>query len=198
MAEAIPSGLPIQRARILTAFTEAAFEPLIGATRFSEFNSGQSDRFAGVYTFIPLEAPDIDRLVAWILRLKHSGTFFAYDPKSRIPLNGIVSGLQYASHAGDVVSFQNGPLSTNAVLSEGDYIQIDTQYFKLLGDLDTDGSGDGSAQVWPSPRSGLTATDAVVTDHPVMLARITSPAPQETDLSQSLRTQLSISWEQAV
>lgn len=194
MPEAIPSGISIQTSRMITAFTEASFEPLVGDTRFSEFNAGQSDHFAGVYTFQRTRPGDTARIMSWIRRLKRTGTFWAFDPDRRIPLNGVVAGLQYDSHTGDVVTISGGDPSAT-ILSDGDYIQIDTQFFMLLGDLTTNGSGVGTVQVWPTPRSGLTATDAVVTDNPVMEARITSPPPQESGSDKV--SQISIAWRQA-
>jgi hypothetical protein len=193
MPDSLPSGIKIQRSRIISAFTQAAFEPLIGPTKFSEFNAGQSDRFAGVYTFAPTYNLDTVRLMAWIRKLKYSGTFYAYDPDHRTPRGGVVSGLTYSGRTGDVIGVGNGAVSST-VLRAGDYIQIRTQYFQLLDDLTTDGAGDGAVKVWPTPRSGLEVADPVITNNPVMVARITSPAPQESGPDGI--SQISISWEQ--
>jgi hypothetical protein len=202
MPEHIPGGIEIVRVRMISSFTQAAFEPLIGPTKFSEFNAGQSDHWVGVYTFQPLGIHDTSRLMAWIRRLKNSGEFYAYEPTKRVPNGGVVSGMTYSGRTGDLVGFGNGP--TNATpLVAGDYIQIGSlsaspmqrpQYFQLLENLQTDGSGDGAARVWPTPRSGLSVGTAIITENPVMVARITSPVPQETDGNRL--TQISISWEQ--
>lgn len=193
MAEAIPDGMRIQRARIVSAFTQASFEPLVGQTRFSEFNAGQSDHWAGMYTFVPMRSRQTVRLMAWIRRLKHTGNFYAYDPSHKVPANGVVAGLEYDGHTGDLVDLSGGAVSAT-VLAVGDYIQIGTQYFQLLEDFVTDGAGEGTVQVWPTPRSGLSAGASVVTDNPVMEARITSPTPQGIETGRI--SQISIAWEQ--
>jgi hypothetical protein len=202
MPEHIPSGLHIASFRRLNSFTEAAFEPLIGPTKFSEFNAGQSDHWAGLYTFAPSRTNDTARLMAWVCKLKTSGEFYAYYPDRRVPAGGAVSGMTYAGRTGDLVGFGNGPTNSTPLVA-GDYIQIGSitgspiqrpQFFTLLEDLETDGSGDGAARVWPTPRSGLTVGMSIVTENPVMVARITSPVPQETDASRL--TQITISWEQ--
>lgn len=91
--ESLPTTAIISGHRMVTADTVGVFDPLIGTDKFTEFNAGMSDKWSGVYTFIPSLGADLGELVSFIRRLGRTERFFAFDPDRVVPLNGIVNDL---------------------------------------------------------------------------------------------------------
>ena len=94
--EDIPTTAVISSHRMVTADTIGVFDPLIGTDKYTEFNAGMSDKWSGVYTFIPSLGADLGELVSFIRRLGRTERFFAFDPDRKVPLNGIVNGMTVA------------------------------------------------------------------------------------------------------
>jgi len=194
-AIAIPSNVNIRRYRIVPSYTMAAFEPLIGNTKYSDFNAGMSDKWAGTYTFAAASEQELFGLLAWTRRLKIDGEFFAFDPGHRVPFGGVVSGLVVdgGSQTGSTIDVKGATPSTTHLVA-GDYFQISSQYFQVLEDFTTDGSGEGTISFFPSLRFSPSNNAPVITDNPVMVARLTSPVPHEMDFNKV--AEITIAWEE--
>jgi hypothetical protein len=194
--ETIPTSAKIASHRMFLARTQAAFEPLVGSTKFSDFNTGMSDKWSGVLNFIPLRPQDdLGELVSWVERLGRVNKFFCYDPDRTTPKNGVVNGMVVdgASQVGNLLRVRSGPVSTTALVA-GDYIEVADQYYQLVRDLRIGPQGTGMAHIMPSIRTSPADGEDVITNAPKMVARITSEVPRSSNHDKW--TSLSVSWEE--
>ncbi len=138
--------------------------------------AGQAHAYAGKawqaeVTLPSMKREDAERWVAWLISLKGQlGTFYLGDPAAITPLGSardtdtiLVDG---AVSSGDTIAIDSAPASQTDYLKAGDYMQIGTgvnrQLFKVLNDVDTDGTGSATVDVWPNVRTSI-ADDAAVT-----------------------------------
>ena len=174
--ESIPATAEIASHRMVPADTIGVFDPLVGQDKFTEFNAGMSDKWSGVYTFIPALGADLGELVSFIRRLGRTERFFAFDPDRTVPLNGIVNGMTVdgpITNGTNKIAVKAGPVSSTALVAS-DYMEVKDQYFQLQRDLEIGPEGTGEAIVYPSVRSTFADGEDIVTDNPKMVARITS------------------------
>ena len=194
--ESIPATAIIASHRIVPADTIGAFDPLIGADKFTEFNAGMSDKWSGVYTFIPALGADLGELVSFIRRLGRVEKFFAFDPDRTVPLNGIVNGMTVdgpITNGTNKIPVKAGPVSSTALVA-GDYMEVKDQYFQLQRDLEIGPEGTGEAIVYPSVRSTFADGEDVITSQPRMVARITSDLDWRR--IEARPVELTIAWEE--
>ena len=192
----IPTTAKIKSHTLLLARTIGAFDPLIGDTKFSDFNAGKSDKWAGVFTFIPLHpTDDLGELLGFLERLGQTERFFAFDPDRLVPKNGVVNGMLVdgASQIGTLLKVKSGPVSTTPLVA-GDYVEVRDQFFQLLQDLVIGPEGTGAMHVNPAIRTSPADGEDVITNNPKMVARFTSEVPRRSDHTKW--TQLSMSWEE--
>ena len=138
--------------------------------------SGQAHAYAGKawqadVTLPSMKREDAERWVAWLISLKGQlGTFYLGDPAATTPLGSardtdtiLVDG---AVSSGDTIAIDSAPASQTDYLKAGDYMEIGTgvnrQLFKVLNDVDTDGTGSATVDVWPNVRTSI-ADGAAVT-----------------------------------
>ncbi len=138
--------------------------------------AGQAHAYAGKawqadVTLPSMKREDAERWVAWLISLKGQlGTFYLGDPAATMPLGSardtdtiLVDG---AVSSGDTIAIDSAPASQTDYLKAGDYMEIGTgvnrQLFKVLNDVDTDGTGSATVDVWPNVRTSI-ADDAAVT-----------------------------------
>lgn len=193
----IPDAFKIKRARMVTGYTLAAFEPLIGQEKRTDFNAGRSDRWGGLYTFRAEKEQELYAIIAWARKLRTDSEFYAFDPAHRVPFGGVVAGLRVngASQIGTTLSIKDGPASATGMVA-GDYFQVGKGYHQLIEDLVFNASGIGTATFWPALRVSPLDNAAVVTDNPAMVARITSPVP--TEATPDRYAEITISWQEVV
>jgi hypothetical protein len=138
--------------------------------------AGQAHEYAGKMwqadvTLKPMRRSDAEKWITWLMSLKGQlGTFYLGDPLGCIPLGSgrdsdtvLVDG---AVSSGNTIAIDSAPVSTTDFLKAGDYMQIGSgtsrQLFKVLTDVDTDGTGSATVDVWPNVRTSI-ADDAAVT-----------------------------------
>jgi hypothetical protein len=138
--------------------------------------AGQAHAYAGKawqadVTLPSMKREDAERWVAWLISLKGQlGTFYLGDPAATTPLGSardtdtiLVDG---AVSSGDTIAIDSAPASQTDYLKAGDYMEIGTgvnrQLFKVLNDVDTDGTGSATVDVWPNVRTSI-ADGAAVT-----------------------------------
>lgn len=109
--------------------------------------------------------------IAWLISLKGQlGTFYLNDPAAVTPLGSarnsdtvITNGSTAAGS--NTIAITSAPLSQTDYLKAGDYLQIGTgtsmQLFKVLADVDTDGSGQATIDVWPDVRATISTGTSV-------------------------------------
>ncbi|KKL92358.1 hypothetical protein LCGC14_1885490 [marine sediment metagenome] len=197
LVENLPSTAKIQSHTLVPARTIGMFDPLIGVDKFTEFNAGMSDKWGGMFTFIPLHpSDDLGELLGFLERLGRIERFFAFDPDRLVPKNGVVNNMTVdgtTTNGTNRIPVKAGPVSSTALVV-GDYIEIKDQYFQLKRDLEIGPEGTGEAIVWPSVRSTFADGEDIITDNPKMIARVTSEVPRRSDHDRW--TQLSMSWEE--
>ena len=173
MAISYPLALPTHTgiARIELRATNA-----VAYSRSPFTFAGQAHAYAGKawqadVTLPSMKREDAERWVAWLISLKGQlGTFYLGDPAATTPLGSardtdtiLVDG---AVSSGDTIAIDSAPASQTDYLKAGDYMQIGTgvnrQLFKVLNDVDTDGTGSATVDVWPNVRTSI-ADDAAVT-----------------------------------
>jgi hypothetical protein len=109
--------------------------------------------------------------IAWLISLKGQlGTFYLGDPNAVTPLgsarNSDTVTTNGSTAAGsNTIAITSAPLSQTDYLKAGDYLQIGTgtsmQLFKVLADVDTDGSGQATIDVWPDVRATISTGTSV-------------------------------------
>ena len=109
--------------------------------------------------------------VAWLISLKGQfGTFYLGDPNAVTPRGSardtdtvLVNG---ATSSGNTLAIDSAPASRTGYLKAGDYMQVGTgtsrQLFKVLADVNTNGSGQATVDIWPDVRTSI-ANNAAVT-----------------------------------
>ena len=120
----------------------------------------------------PMKRADAEVWISFLLSLKgQTGTFLLGDPLNATPQGSakdtagtpLVNG---ADQTGDSLTIDGLPVSTTGYLKAGDYIQLgaasSAKLYKVLNDVDTDGSGQASLDLYPSIRTAP-ADDAPVT-----------------------------------
>lgn len=173
MSISYPLTLPIH-----TGITSIEFRAInaVAYSRSPFTFAGQAHEYAGKMwqadvTLPPMARADAERWVAWLVSLKGQlGTFYLGDPLATTPLGSgrdsdtvLVNG---AVSSGNTIAIDSAPLSTTDFLKAGDYMQIGSgtsrQLFKVLNDVDTDGTGAATVDVWPNVRTSI-ADNASVT-----------------------------------
>lgn len=197
IVEDLPANAVIRSSRIINARTLAAFEPMVGDRKFSDFNAGASDRWAGVYTFIPQLGTNLDELSAFLTRLGRLERFFAFDPRRVVPAGGVVNGMVVdgANQLGTLIHVRAGPVSSTP-LKASENVEIAAQYYTLLRDLELGPEGTGILNVWPSVRTASADGEDIITDHPKIVARITSDF--DARQLEARPTEFSIAWQEAL
>lgn len=117
----------------------------------------------------PLNRADAQKWIAFLLALKGPlGTFILKDPSKSTPLGSAATTpgtplVNGAGQSGDSIILDGMPSNANGYLLAGDYIQFNTgsasQLHTVLTDVDTDGSGNATVDIWPSIRTNNPPAD---------------------------------------
>jgi len=130
-----------------------------------------------------MKRSDAEQWVAWLISLKGQlGTFYLGDPLATTPLgsarnsDGIL--VDGAVSSGDTIDIDGAPTSQTDYLKAGDYLQIGTgtsrQLFKVLADVDTDGTGSATVDVWPNVRTTIADNASVIVESTQGIFRLAS------------------------
>lgn len=117
----------------------------------------------------PMKRADAEQAVAFLLKMNGVyGTFLLGDKANTAP-RGVGTGtplVNGASQTGDELITDGWTISTTGILKAGDWIQLGsgstTRLHKVLDDVDSDGSGNATINIFPSLRSSP-ADDAAIT-----------------------------------
>lgn len=150
--------------------------------------AGQAHEYAGKMwqadvTLKPMRRSDAEKWITWLMSLKGQlGTFYLGDPLGCTPLGSgrdsdtvLVDG---AVSSGNTIAIDSAPVSTTDFLKAGDYMQIGSgtsrQLFKVLTDVDTDGTGSATVDVWPNVRTSISDNSAVTLESAQGVFRLAS------------------------
>jgi hypothetical protein len=121
--------------------------------------------------------------VAWLISLKGQlGTFYLGDPNAVTPRGSardthtiLVNG---ATSSGNTLAIDDAPASQTGYLKAGDYMQVGTgtsrQLFKVLADVNTNGSGQATVDIWPDVRTTIANNAAVTVENTKGIFRLSS------------------------
>ena len=121
--------------------------------------------------------------VAWLISLKGQlGTFYLGDPNAATPRGSArdTDTIKVASavSSGGTISINSAPASQTDYLKAGDYMQIglgvSRQLFKVLNDVDTDGAGAATVDVWPNVRTSIASTTPITVENTKGIFRLSS------------------------
>lgn len=123
-------------------------------------------------TMPPMTRDEAEEWVAFLVKLKGQlGTFLLGDPSAATPRGSASSTpgtplVNGANQTGGVLTVDGLPTSATGYLKVGDYIQLgsgsSSTLHKVLTQVDSDGSGTASIDIYPSLRSAP-ADDAAIT-----------------------------------
>lgn len=117
-------------------------------------------------TLPPMARADAEQWTAFLLSLNgQEGTFYLRDPLGSVP-RGSASGtplVNGGSQTGQELLTDGWSTSVDGVLLKGDYIQLGTRLYKVLEDVNSNGSGQATISIWPSIRESPADNDTVIT-----------------------------------
>lgn len=130
----------------------------------------------------PMERNDAEEVIAFLLKLNGKrGTFLMGDPTGATP-RGIATGtpLVNGAHAAAATSLvtDGWTISQTGILKAGDYIQLgsgsSSRLYKNLNDVNSDGSGNATLDIWPGLRSAAANNDPIVVSNCKSVWRLAS------------------------
>ena len=120
---------------------------------------------------------DAEPWITFLTKLNgQEGTFLLGDPTATAP-QGSGSGtplVNGASQTGQELVTDGWTPSATSVLKEGDYIQLGSRLYKSLIDVDADGSGNATIDIWPALRESPADNTALVLNSTKGLFRLAS------------------------
>lgn len=113
--------------------------------------------------------------VAFLASLRGTrGTFLAGDPKVTTPL-GTGAGVPQVnggSQTGSTLATDGWTAGSSGVLLAGDYIQVGQRLYMVLQDVDADGSGEATIDIYPSLRESPGDNEYLIMENPKGLFRL--------------------------
>lgn len=173
MAETYPLAFPTQTG---IAQVQLIASDVVSVTESPFTLSQQVVRHAGARWSATINIPPVKRSDAeywnsFLLRLRGQfGTFLVGDPNAATPRGSASSTpgtpvVNGASQTGSDLNIDGLPASATGYLKAGDYIQLGTgatsRLYKVLEDVNSNGSGQATLNLWPDLRSSP-ANDATV------------------------------------
>jgi hypothetical protein len=133
----------------------------------------QGERWEATISLPPLPRADAENWVSFLLALKgQSGTFLLGDPANAQPRGGLSVStatvqVRTAVAVGDTsIPLKGMPANLTGALAAGDYIQLGAEatatLHKVLMPVNSNASGQGTAEVWPAVRRAVNVDEAVV------------------------------------
>lgn len=110
-------------------------------------------------TMPPMKRDEAEQVAAFLLKMNGQyGTFLLGDKANTAP-RGVGTGtplVNGASQTGDQLLTDGWTTSTTGILKAGDWIQLGTgsatRLYKVLDDVDSDGLGEATINIWPNLR----------------------------------------------
>lgn len=147
-----------------------------------QVQQGQGMRWEIDVTMPPMRRAKAEYFIAHMAKLKgRYGTFLLGDYDGRNP-RGIATGtplVNGASQVGDSLITDGWTISKTGILLTGDYIQLGTgataRLYKVLDDVNSNGSGQATFNIWPNLRSSPADNAAIVVTNAMTTWRLLSP-----------------------
>lgn len=181
MAVTYPLSLPATpdfnrasfRARSVIALSTSLF------TLQQQAQEHQGDLWEADLSLPPMQRAAAEEWLSFFLSLRgRLGTFLLADPLGRTP-RGSVAGsptIDGVGQTGTSLITNGWTASQTGVLLAGDYFQVGsgttTRLYKVLTDVDSDGAGEATFDIWPRLRESPTDVEALITTNPKGLFRL--------------------------
>jgi len=165
MAETYPLTFPTQTGVAAVEFTAT---DVVSVSQSPFTFSQQVVRHAGArwsatISIPPVKRSDSEYWNSFLLRLRGQyGSFLLGDPNAATPRGSAASAagtpvVNGASQTGNELAIDGLPASATGYLKAGDYIQLGSastsRLYKVLEDVDSNGSGEATLNLWPDLRS---------------------------------------------
>lgn len=137
----------------------------------------QGKRWEAEIQLPAMKREDAEQWLAWLLSLKGQvGTFELGDPNGATPRGAIGGSPVVAGSAqtGGSLDIDGCTTSVTGWLKAGDYVQVGTQLYKVLQDVNTDSSGAATLELWPNIRTAPLDNDPVTVSNAVGRFRLNS------------------------
>jgi hypothetical protein len=181
MAITYPLTLP-SHTGVASITLRAVNQTAIGSSPFTyeqQVFNHQGKRWEAEVQLPAMKRDDAEQWVAWLLSLKGQyGTFELGDPNGGTP-RGAVGGSPVVAgslQTGGSLDIDGCTADVTGWLKAGDYVQVGTQLYKVLQDVDTNSSGEATLELWPNIRTAPADNATVITTNPVGRFRLNSGA----------------------
>jgi hypothetical protein len=132
-------------------------------------------------TLPPMKRADAEYWISFLLKLNGPfGTFLMGDPNGATA-RGAATGtplVNGAGQTGNELVTDGWTTSTTGILKAGDYIQLGTgatsRLYKVLDDVNSDGSGNATLTLWPDLRSAPADNAAITVSNTKTTFRLNS------------------------
>ena len=186
MAETYPLTFPTQTGVAAVEFTAT---DVVSVSQSPFTFSQQVVRHAGArwsatISIPPVKRSDSEYWNSFLLRLRGQyGSFLLGDPNAATPRGSAASAagtpvVNGASQTGNELAIDGLPASATGYLKAGDYIQLGSastsRLYKVLEDVDSNGSGEATLNLWPDLRSSPADGATVVVSNAKGLFRLES------------------------
>ena len=139
----------------------------------------------------PMKRADAEYWISFLLKLNGSyGTFLLGDPKGGTA-RGVATGtplVNGSSQSGNELVTDGWTNSTTGILKAGDYIQLgsdsSSQLYKVLDDVNSNGSGQATLTIWPDIRTSPSDNAAITVSNAKGVFRLSSNA-QAWDINEA-------------
>lgn len=129
----------------------------------------------------PMKRADAEYWISFLLKLNGPyGTFLLGDPNGGTA-RGVATGtplVMGGSQTGNELITDGWTNSTTGILKAGDYIQLgaasSAQLYKVLDDVNSNGSGQATLTLWPDLRSAPSDNAAITVANPKGVFRLSS------------------------
>jgi len=134
-------------------------------------------------TLPPMKREDADYWITFLMKLGGPyGTFLLGDP-SASTARGVATGtpvVNGASQTGYELVTDGWTADTTGIMKAGDYIQLGTgensRLYKVLDDVNSDGSGNATLTIWPNLRSSPADNESITVSDCKSVFRLTTSA----------------------
>ena len=186
MAESYPLAFPTQTgvARVEITATDVVSITQSPFTLSQQVVRHAGARWSAMIAIPPVKREDSEYWNAFLLRLRGQfGTFLLGDPNAATPRGSAASAagtpvVNGASQTGNELNIDGLPTSVTGYLKAGDYIQLGSgstaRLYKVLEDVNSNGSGEATLNLWPDLRSSPADGATVVVSNAKGLFRLES------------------------
>lgn len=148
-------------------------ESVVGLSRSAFTKTAQAQEHQGMLwhigiTLRPMKRATAEAWIAFLLKLNgRQGTFLMYDPAGPTARGSLLGAplVDGASQTGQELDTKGWDTNEVGVLLVGDYFSLgtdeQTRLYKVLDDVDSDGSGLATINIWPRLRESPGDSDAL-------------------------------------